>query len=167
VTDHAPELQVSEWLNVDGPLTLAGLRGRVVVVHAFQMLCPGCILHAVPQAKAIREAFPESRLAVIGLHTVFEHHDAMTPAALKAFVHEFRIRHPIGIDRAAPGDPMPLTMQAYAMRGTPTLLVFDRQGRIRLDHFGHLDDLRVGAALGQLLGEAEDTDDAWAQGLRT
>ncbi len=115
------------------------------------MLCPGCVIHAIPQAKAIREAFPPSRLAVIGLHTVFEHHDAMTPTALKAFVHEYRISHPVG-------KPMPLTMQAYAMRGTPTLLVFDRQGRIRLDHFGHLDDLRVGAVLGQLLGEAEDTD---------
>ena len=37
----APELVVSRWFNTSEPLTLAGLRGRVVMLHAFQMLCPG------------------------------------------------------------------------------------------------------------------------------
>src|SRR5690606_20270412 len=39
----APELQVSRWFNTPAPLSLAALRGRVVVVEAFQMLCPGCV----------------------------------------------------------------------------------------------------------------------------
>src|SRR3546814_10131498 len=38
----APELDVVRWFN-SAPLTLAGLRGRVVVIGAFQMLCPGCV----------------------------------------------------------------------------------------------------------------------------
>ena len=42
-TDTAPELSVAEWVNTDKPLTLAGLRGRPVLLHAFQMLCPGCV----------------------------------------------------------------------------------------------------------------------------
>ena len=51
-TDHppAPPLQVAQWFNTKQPLTLEGLRGRVVVLHAFQMLCPGCVQHAVPQS---------------------------------------------------------------------------------------------------------------------
>jgi hypothetical protein len=49
----APELQVSHWLNADSPITLARLRGRVVVVHAFQMLCPSCVSHGLPQATKI------------------------------------------------------------------------------------------------------------------
>lgn len=149
----APELQVSQWLNTAEPLGLPGLRGRVVVMLAFQMLCPGCVAQALPQAKAIRQAFPESALAVFGLHTVFEHHEAMGAVSLAAFLHEYGIRFPIGIDRAATDGPIPLTMQAYGMRGTPTLVLLDRQGRLRLNHFGHLDDLRAGAMLGQLLGE--------------
>ena len=37
----APELQTSGWLNTPQALTLAALRGKVIVLHAFQMLCPG------------------------------------------------------------------------------------------------------------------------------
>lgn len=152
--DTAPELQVSQWLNTGAPLTLAALRGRVVVLHAFQMLCPGCVSHGIPQAKAIHNAFPRGRVRVIGLHTVFEHHEAMGEVALKAFLHEYRITFPVGIDMTDPkGNPIPLTMQAYRLQGTPSLIVLDQAGDIRLHHFGSLDDLRVGAAIGQLLGE--------------
>jgi hypothetical protein len=144
---------VSEWINTSEPLTLESLRGQVVVLHVFQMLCPGCVSHGIPQAKAIHNAFPSDRLKVIGLHSVFEHHDAMTPAALKAFVYEYRLRFAIGIDQPDSRDPIPLTMRAYGLEGTPTLILIDKGGHIRLNHFGQIDDLRVGAVLGQLLTE--------------
>lgn len=151
----APELHISQWLNASQPITLSGLRGRVVALHVFQMLCPGCVSHGLPQATAIREAFPESELAVLGLHSVFEHHDVMTPEALRVFLYEYRISFPVGIDQASLNSPIPMTMQTYGMRGTPTLILLDRQGHVRLNHFGQLDDLRVGAMLGRLLNETE------------
>jgi len=152
----APPWEVDTWLNTDAPLSLQDLRGMVVVVHAFQMLCPGCVSHGIPQARAIHQAFPPGRLQVVGLHTVFEHHAAMGEIALRAFLHEYRIRFPVGIDRADPrGNPIPVTMQAWHMQGTPTLVLLDHEGRIRLHHFGQLDDLRVGAIIGQLLAEAQ------------
>lgn len=156
--DVAPDWDVASWLNTDAPLSLADLRGSVVVVHAFQMLCPGCVSHGIPQAKSIHQAFPPGRVQVIGLHTVFEHHAAMTEVALRAFLHEYRIHFPVGIDRPDPrGNPIPATMQAWRMQGTPTLFILDEQGRIRLHHFGQLDDLRVGAVIGQLLAESDAT----------
>jgi hypothetical protein len=152
--DQAPDWHVSQWFNTPEPVTLAALRGSVVVLHAFQMLCPGCVAHGIPQAKAIRAAFPADRLKVIGLHTVFEHHDAMGPVALKAFLHEYRLGFPVGVDEADPdGNPIPRTMQAYRLQGTPSLILIDKIGRIRLHQFGQIDDLRVGAAIGQLLTE--------------
>jgi peroxiredoxin len=51
----APELQVERRFNSDKPMTLAGLRGKVVVLHAFQMLCPGCVTHTIPQVKRLRD----------------------------------------------------------------------------------------------------------------
>ena len=66
-----PEWQVSTWLNTPRPLTLQGLRGKVVLLHTFQMLCPGCVTYGLPQAQRVRRAFPESEVAVVGLHTVF------------------------------------------------------------------------------------------------
>lgn len=147
--------QVREWLNADASLSLESLRGKVVLLEAFQMLCPGCVSHGIPQAQRARQAFPEDALAVIGLHTVFEHHEAQgSAAALKAFLHENRVRFPVGIDAHADGDPIPLTMRAYAMQGTPTLLLYDRAGRLRLQRFGTVEDMALGAAIATLLAEA-------------
>ena len=54
--------------------------------------------------------------------------------------------------------PLPLTMQSYAMQGTPTLILIDRQGRLRRKHFGLLDDLRLGAEIATLLAEPPASD---------
>ncbi len=149
----APPLQISRWLNTLAAISLDALRGRVVVLHAFQMLCPGCVSTGVPQASRIHALFPAQDVAVIGLHTVFEHHTVMGPDALEVFVHEYDLSFPIGIDQPDPHGNIPLTMQAYGLRGTPSLIVLDRLGKIRLNHFGHIDDLRLGALLGQLRAE--------------
>ena len=83
----APELAVREWFNTPQPLSLRNLRGRVVFLHTFQLLCPGCVSDALPQVKRIERIFGHTDLQIIGLHTVFEHHAAMTPVTLKAFIH--------------------------------------------------------------------------------
>jgi len=150
---QAPELAISQWFNTDAPLTLAQLRGRVVVLHAFQMLCPGCVQGGIPQAQRIANLFSPDKVAVIGLHTVFEHHDAMTPVALKAFLHEYRITFPVGVDVPGECTPIPQTMAAYGMQGTPTLILIDRAGRIRKHGFGAEDDLRIGADIALLTAE--------------
>jgi hypothetical protein len=150
---EAPDWDVAEWLNSDRPLSLADLRGRVVVALAFQMLCPGCVAQALPQMQRVRDAFPESEVAVIGLHAVFEHHEAQGRRdVLAAFLHENRIGYPVGIDAQRDG-LLPQTMAAYAMQGTPTLLLVDRAGRLRMQRFGHIDDLRLGAAIASLVAE--------------
>lgn len=152
VLGPAPPIEAAAWLNTGTPLVLDDLRGRVVLLHAFQMLCPGCVLHGVPQVQRVAQLARDD-LVVVGLHSVFEHHDAMTPAALAAFAHEFRLRFPIAIDAHRGGDPVPATMRAYALQGTPTTLLVDRAGRVRLHRFGALDDLELGIALGALLTE--------------
>src|SRR5690606_25345550 len=113
VPRQAPEWRVAQWFNASPSLTLESLRGKLVVLEAFQMLCPGCVSHGLPQAKRVRETFPSDRVAVVGLHTVFEHHDAMRPEALRAFLHEYGIQFPVGIDQPGEHGPIPQTMQAY------------------------------------------------------
>lgn len=149
----APELDVAAWFNTPAPLRLAQLRGRVVVLHAFQMLCPGCILHGVPQAQRIHNLFTQDEVQVIGLHTVFEHHDAMREPSLKAFMHEFRVTFPVAVDRHQDGESLPSTMARYEMQGTPTLILVDRAGHIRAHQFGQADDMAVGAQIARLVAE--------------
>lgn len=153
--EAAPEWRTSAWLNTAEPLSLDHFRGRVVVLHAFQMLCPGCVAHGIPQAQRVAKLFEGAPLAVVGLHTVFEHHAAMGPESLRAFLYEYRVTFPVGIDMPGPdGDPIPRTMRAYAMQGTPTAILIDAQGRLRRQVFGVYDDLLLGAEIGTLLAEA-------------
>lgn len=148
VQAQAPEFDVTEWIG--GARPLADVRGNVVLVEAFQMLCPSCVSHALPQMKRAQAAFPD--LVVLGLHTVFEHHEAMTPLALKAFLSEYRIDFPVAVDRHD-GDAVPVTMRRYALRGTPSALIIDKRGILRLSAFGAVDDLVLGGHLGRLLAE--------------
>ena len=158
-SDHAelelaPELQTNHWFNTDQTLTLEELRGRVIVLVAFQMLCPSCVALTVPLAQRIDQTFDRGELAVVGLHTVFEHHDVMTPQALEVFLSEYRVRFPVGCDAPDPnGDAIPLSMRAYGMQGTPTIVMIDSQGFRRAQHFGVHDELVLGAEIGLLRAE--------------
>ena len=148
----APPLQVSHWFNTDAPPTLAALRGRVVMLHAFQMLCPACVAHGVPQALRVHQYFAPDSVVVLGLHTVFEHHAVMGPPALRAFLHEYRVPFPVGVDQADAASSIPLSMRAYGLRGTPSLVLIDREGLVQFTHLGALDDLQLGARLATLVG---------------
>jgi len=148
----APELSVSQWFNTTKSISLEKLLGKVVVIEAFQMLCPGCVSHGLPQTQQIASLFPKDKVAVIGLHTVFEHHSAMTPISLEAFIHEYRLTFPIGVDEAGIND-IPKTMEAYKLRGTPSLIIIDQNGYLLANHYGHTSDIQVGAEIATLLSE--------------
>lgn len=149
----APELAISEWFNTPAPLTLAGLRGRPVLLHSFQLLCPGCVAQSIPQVQKIERVFAETDLQIIGIHTVFEHHAAMSPVTLKAFLHEYRIKHPVGVDLADDHSTTPITMQRFGLRGTPSSILIGRDGTIRHHVFGVEDDIAVGARIAMALAE--------------
>lgn len=151
-----PDWDVSRWFNTECALHLAGLRGQVVLVEAFQMLCPGCVSHALPLAKKVHRAYGAHGVAVIGLHTVFEHHSAMQPHALEAFLYEYQIRFPVGVDAPLQHSTMPTTMARWQLQGTPSLLLIDKAGRLRAHHFGQIDELELGVVLGRLLSETTE-----------
>jgi hypothetical protein len=152
---YAPEFLVQTWFNTDKPLLLSGLRGQVVVMAAFQVLCPNSVGGGIPQAQRIFETFEPKDVVVVGLHATFEHHDAFSTAMLKAFIHEYRLKFPIALDQPNPSSPIPHTMERYKMRGTPSLVLIDRHGLVRKHAFGAVDDLRIGAEIGALVQESQ------------
>lgn len=155
VGDPAPELDVEGWIGT--PTPLGSLRGRVVLVEAFQMLCAGCLYRGLPQAQRVQRLFPD--VAVLGLHTVFEHHEVTGRDALEVFVAELGLPFPVAIDRHD-GGPVPVTMRTYGLRGTPSTLVIDRAGRLRGSHLGTLEDLELGSLLGALRAEESPGESA-------
>jgi len=152
----APELRTQAWFNADNDILLAGLRGRVIVLSAFQVLCPQSVAFGVPQTLRIHETFDPKEVVVIGLHATFEHHEAVTAAVVRAFIQEYRLKFPVALDLPGRGGPIPQTMERYQMRGTPSLVLIDKYGTIRKHAFGPVDDLRIGAEIGALIQESGD-----------
>jgi peroxiredoxin len=153
--ESPPELETAHWFNTETPLTLKGLKGKVVVLAAFQQHCPGSVKHGLPQAARLAGAFSDDEVVVVGLNTPFEHPDKQDKAALEAFIEEHELTFPIALDKTR-AKGLPKTMEAYEIQGTPTVLVFDRQGRLRRHYLGQVDDIRLGAEIMALVIEAKD-----------
>lgn len=141
---NPPELEASTWLNAPEPRPLESLKGRVVVLTAFQTHCPGSLKHGLPQAERVAQGFSDDEVVVIGLNTAFEEPEKQTADKLAAFLTEQGLTFPVAKDAANGGD-IPKTMAAYEIQGTPTTLIFDRQGRLRRHYLGRVDDIRLAA----------------------
>lgn len=141
---NPPEFTTSEWLNAPEPRTLQSLKGRVVVLTAFQTHCPGSLNHGLPQAERVAQGFSDDEVAVIGLNTAFEEPQTQTADKLAAFLAERGLSFAVAKD-AIKGGEIPQTMAAYEIQGTPTTLIFDRQGRLRRHYLGRVDDIRLAA----------------------
>jgi hypothetical protein len=153
--ERPPEITAARWLNADKKLTLKAQRGKVVFVTVCQIACPGSVKYGLPQAMRIRGSFTESEVAVLGLHMAFENFTAQTPAAVEQFLKDSGITIPVAYDKPN-GEAMPQTMTDYELQGTPAILLFDRQGRLRRHYLGAVDDLRLGAEIMALLIEDKD-----------
>lgn len=142
---EAPEIRgISEWLNSD-PLTLAALRGKVVLLEFWTFACSNC-QHVLPHVEAWHERYAEAGLVVLGVHTpelAFER----DPANVRAAVERAGLTYPIAID------PQFATWDAYGNRYWPAFYFIDRQGHVRHAHFGEGDYARSEAVIEQLLAE--------------
>ncbi len=119
---RAPELTGRGWLNTGGHrLTLAELRGKIVVLDFWTFCCINC-LHVLDELRPLEEKYADV-LVVIGVHSPkFEHEK--DPEALAAAVQRYGVAHPV-LD-----DPELTTWQQYAAKAWPTLAVVDPAGHL-------------------------------------
>ena len=134
---RAPELTGRGWLNTGGrALSLADLRGRIVVLDFWTFCCVNC-LHVLDELRPLEEKYADS-LVLIGVHSPKFEHEA-DAAALAAAVERYAVHHPV-LD-----DPELATWQAYTARAWPTLVVIDPEGYIvaSMSGEGHAHGLSV------------------------
>jgi peroxiredoxin len=82
IGDKAPNLAVSEWVQ-GRPTNIDKEKGNVVLVEVFQINCPGCFTHGIPQAIDMYRKYHDNGLRVLGLATAFEDFDKNTLENLK------------------------------------------------------------------------------------
>ncbi|GEA80265.1 thiol-disulfide isomerase/thioredoxin [Cellulomonas uda] len=134
---RASELVGRGWLNTGGrDVTLADLRGKVVVLDFWTFCCINC-LHVLDEMRELEAEFSDV-LVVIGVHSPKFVHEA-DPVALAAAVERYEVHHPV-LD-----DPQLHTWQAYAARAWPTLVVIDPEGYVvaQMAGEGHRHNLEV------------------------
>lgn len=151
----APEWDVTEWINGD-PGPLARMRGQVVVIEFFQILCKGCNAFGLPLMRRLEEEYAgRDDIRFVMIHSVFAHHDRQTPETLRAFIGERGIRTSVGVDRHARGRSSPETMNRYRLAGTPVIAVIDKQGILRFRRLGRFDPDRVRRYIDRCLDETD------------
>ncbi|HUG33751.1 MAG TPA: redoxin domain-containing protein [Anaerolineales bacterium] len=124
----APELTNETWLNVDSPLRIADLRGKVVIVEMWTFGCINC-QNVMPSLKDWHSKYAEQGLVIIGNHYPEFGYEADL-ANLEDAVSRFGIKYPVAQDNDG------ATWRAYKNHYWPTLYLIDKQGRIRYVHIG-------------------------------
>lgn len=147
------KFSISKWLNIEEE-EFNFSRPTVKLLHFFQMKCRGCVVYGIPEAKEMAEAFQGRDFEVVGIHSVFEHHEEMTESHLREFLKEQDVLFPIGIDSYKEGHWMPETMKNLNLQGTPTTILLDKKGHIRLQTFGVVGAERLKKSIEVLLNES-------------
>jgi sugar lactone lactonase YvrE len=142
---RAPELDGSGgWIGVD-ELSLAALRGKVVLLDFWTLACVNC-QRVVEELRGLERRFADV-LTVVGVHSPkfpYEHDHG----AVRAAVARHRIEHPV-LD-----DPAMTTWDAYAVKAWPTLVLIDADGRVALTVSGEGHVVELARAIEQLVAEA-------------
>ncbi|WP_399088550.1 NHL domain-containing thioredoxin family protein [Streptomyces sp. BBFR2] len=126
---RAPELiGKGGWLNTgDKELSLADLRGRIVVLDFWTFCCVNC-LHVLDELRELEERHRDT-VVIVGVHSPKFVHEAEHQAVVDA-VERYGVEHPV-LD-----DPELATWKQYAVRAWPTLVVIDPEGYVVAQHAG-------------------------------
>jgi thiol-disulfide isomerase/thioredoxin len=117
----------TQWVN-SPPLTAAGLRGKVVLIHFCTYTCINW-LRTLPYVRAWADKYTDDGLVLIGVHTPefeFEADLSNVRRALK----ELRVEYPIAVDNDY------AIWRAFDNNYWPALFLIDARGRRRYHHFG-------------------------------
>ena len=140
----APEFAgIEHWLNSD-PLSLADLRGKVVLVDFWTYSCINC-LWTVPYVTRWYEKFRDRGLVVVGVHTPEFGYEKLTRNVQTA-IGRFGITYPVAQDNQY------TTWKAFDNEYWPATYLIDRNGHVVLKHVGEGDYEETERAIEVLLG---------------
>jgi cytochrome c biogenesis protein CcdA/thiol-disulfide isomerase/thioredoxin len=147
----APDFtETGRWFNTPAgkPLTLASLRGRVVLIDFWTYTCINCI-RTLPYLKAWDASYRPLGLTIVGVHTpefAFEHAAGNVANAIR----QFGLRYPVVQDNNMG------TWNAYGNQYWPADYLIDARGQVRDASFGEGDYAQTETAIRALLAEAGD-----------
>jgi len=141
---HAPEI-AQMWVN-SPPVTLASLRGRVVLIDFWDYTCVNCI-RTLPYVFEWHRRYSDKGLTVIGVHAP-EFSFARSKDFVAAAIERLHVPYPVVMDNGY------LIWRAFANKCWPAKYLIDKDGYIRFFHLGEGDYQDTEQAIQTLLREA-------------
>src|SRR5438105_5415518 len=118
----APDLAGgTAWLNTAGPVKIADLKGKIVLLDFWTLCCINCI-HTLPDLAKLEKKYP-NQLVVIGVHSAKFENEKNSESIRKAILR-YEIGHPVV------NDANMKIWRAYAVNSWPTLYLIDPQGKL-------------------------------------
>jgi cytochrome c biogenesis protein CcdA/thiol-disulfide isomerase/thioredoxin len=147
VLGTAPDFTGTQrWFN-SRPLSLAALRGRVVLIDFWTYTCINCI-RTLPYLKAWDARYRKAGLTIVGVHSP-EFSFEKDAGNVQRAVEQFGIRYPVVQDNDL------ATWSAWGNQYWPAEYLIDARGRVRHVHFGEGEYDRSEAAIRSLLAERD------------
>ena len=136
---------IDGWLN-SGPLSIGGLRGKVVLVDFWTFSCVNCT-RTIPHLQALDATYHANGLQIVGVHSPeFDFEKSRDNVA--AAVVRLGVTWPVALDSVM------ATWNAYGNQYWPAEYLVDQQGRVAYVHFGEGDYDTTAAAVRALLHAA-------------
>ncbi len=137
---------VTKWLNTQNSLTLADLKGKVVLIDFWTYTCINCI-RTLPHVTAWYEKYKDKGFMVVGVHTPEFEFEKKTDNVLAA-IKQYGINYPVAQDNDY------AIWRAYNNNYWPAEYLLDTKGNIRRTHFGEGEYDLTEKAIQDLLHEA-------------
>ncbi len=127
-----------EWINTAGPIELADLRGKFVLLDFWTYCCINC-MHVLPELKKVERAYPEN-LVVIGVHSAkFE--TERESENIREAVLRYQVEHPVL------NDAQHRLWNLFGVDAWPTLILIDPEGYAVWGNSGETTFERIDAVL--------------------
>jgi DNA-binding beta-propeller fold protein YncE len=119
---RAPEITGGRgWLNTEKPLSIAALKGKVVLLDFWTYGCINC-MHIIPDLKKLEEKYAK-QLVVIGVHSAKFENEKQTEN-IRRIILRYEIEHPVYNDADF------RVWQSYGVRAWPTQVLIDPAGYV-------------------------------------
>ncbi len=146
----APEFPAGlDWLNVDQPLSLADLRGKVVLLDFWTYGCINC-MHIIPDLMKLEEKYADE-LVVIGVHSAKFENEGQTEN-IRNVILRYELEHPVVNDNEFQ------IWSQYGARAWPTLVIIDPDGNVLGYHSGEGIYQPFDNIIGKMVAEFDELD---------
>ena len=146
VGDLAPEFGgIDAWIN-GGPLTMAELRGKVVLIDFWTYTCINCI-RTYPYLKQWNSRYADDGLVIVGVHTPEFDFEKVYDNVVEATQNDALVW-------TMAQDNDYITWRRYSNRFWPAKYLIDKDGVVRYTHFGEGAYAETEAVIRELLAEA-------------